>query len=191
MHEAWAPGNGISMVLSVLKGEGKTPLLAERVHDKLCKPHSAWKFLSAAKPSVEQERCPVPYLRVAAAPRSSSAAVTNRRGPLGAATATKVSFCRFAAGEKVAWVWLRGPSARELRVLSTGRRRRAFKLLLPPPARQHRLPDPLLPSLVPAHLYLHPSHSVLTWIIEYLCIYSVIRGRYCTFRIRVIFFCCC
>lgn len=109
MREAWTSGNGTSTASKKGRKDSvtQTKPLAECVHDKLCKANSGWKFPRAAKTAcaldpVEQERRPVPYLRVAAAPRHSSAAETRRRGPLGAATATKVSFCRLT-GEGKQW----------------------------------------------------------------------------------------
>lgn len=51
--------------------------------------------------TVAQYRRPVSYLRGAAAPCSSSAAETRRRGPPGVTKATKVSFCRLVGWEKL------------------------------------------------------------------------------------------
>lgn len=92
------------------KKEGKIPLLklnrSLNVFMTNCASQtqtgSFYALLNQRVPwTLEQERRPVPYLRIAAFPRSCSAAETRKRGPLRATTATKVSFCRLAGRKKM------------------------------------------------------------------------------------------
>lgn len=176
----------------------QTKPVAECVHDKLCKPNTDWKFLRVAKPA-----CAL-HLRTGTSPRPlpsdscfPSQLVSGRdtQARTAASNNSDESLILSACGEKkkMEWVWLRGPSGRELRVHSTGRK----LLLLPPPARQHRLPDPLLPPLVPAHFSLSIPLPQPELNLEKLNMYMylfilllnrstrVTRGQYCTYRSKV------
>lgn len=131
--------------------------------------------------TVEQERRPVPYLRIAAFPRSWSASETRKRGPLGATTETKVSFCRLAGGNSGVSVTERAKWTGTACALHRAEKKAGSKLLLPPPASQQgstacRTPSSLLSSLPTSICTPLPQPELNLIEYVYVFIYIIIKS---------------
>lgn len=160
----------------------QTKPVSECVHDKLCKPNTDWKFLRAAKPACALD------LGAGTSPRPlpldscfPSQLVSGRdtQARTAASNNSDESLILSACGGRKkngVSVTERAKWTGTVCALHRAEKKAGSKLLLPPPARQHRLPDPLLPPLVPAHFSLHPPPSARTYlkIIEYVYVFIYI-----------------
>lgn len=106
----------------------QTKPVAECVRDKVCKPNTDWKFLRAAKPACAPDRgagtSPRPLPSDSCFPSQLLSGRDTQARTAGSNNSDESLILSACGVEIVEWVWVRGPSGRELRVLSTGRRRR-------------------------------------------------------------------